>query len=91
MVHKWQESLPENKVSWFKVQSSLSFMVPNNGHESRAIDMPYGVFPEGIADKAFPAGSPARRRYFYATVKVNVALTGWAFLPAGNILIQTAR
>jgi len=27
------------------------------------------VFPEGIADKAFPAGPPARRRYFYATVR----------------------
>jgi len=36
------------------------------------VNMLCGIFPEGIADKAFPAGSPARikiLRYFYATVR----------------------
>jgi len=34
------------------------------------VDMPCGIFPEGIADKAFPPDSTARRRCFYATVRV---------------------
>jgi len=33
-------------------------------------DMPCGICPEGIADKAFPPDFPARRRWFYATVRV---------------------
>jgi len=28
------------------------------------VDMLCGILPEGIADKAFPADSPAPRRYF---------------------------
>ncbi|NOZ68964.1 MAG: hypothetical protein GXP46_06910 [Deferribacteres bacterium] len=32
------------------------------------------VFPEGIADKAFPAGSPARSRYFFTDNRGGVAL-----------------
>ena len=34
------------------------------------VDMPCGIFPEGIADKAFPPDSPARGRHFYATVRL---------------------
>ncbi len=48
---------------------SLSFTDTNRGHESRDFDMPCGVCPEGIEDKAFPPDSPARRRCFYATVR----------------------
>ena len=33
------------------------------------VDMPCGILPEGIADKAFPPDSPARGRHFYATVR----------------------
>jgi len=33
------------------------------------VNMPCGVLPEGIADKAFPAASLARRRCFFATVR----------------------
>jgi len=33
-------------------------------------NMPCGICPEGIADKAFPPDSTARRRCFYATVRV---------------------
>ncbi len=35
------------------------------------VDMPCGICPEGIADKAFPPDSPpASRQYFYATVRI---------------------
>ncbi|GEM_PF-6749815 len=35
-------------------------------------NMPCGICPEGIADKAFPPDSTARRRCFYAAVKVDL-------------------
>jgi len=34
------------------------------------VDMPCGIFPEGIADKAFPADSSAPPAVFYATVRL---------------------
>jgi len=34
------------------------------------VDMPCGIFPEGIADKAFPADSSAPPPVFYATVRI---------------------
>jgi len=33
------------------------------------VNMPCGVFPEGIADKAFPADSSAPLAVFYTTVR----------------------
>jgi len=33
------------------------------------VDMPCGIFPEGIADKAFPADSPAPPTMFFDTVR----------------------
>jgi len=33
------------------------------------VDMLCGILPEGIADKAFPADSPAPPPVFYATVR----------------------
>jgi len=36
------------------------------------VNMLCGIFPEGIADKAFPAGPPARMRYIYATARCNL-------------------
>jgi len=38
------------------------------GHEARKFDMPCGISPEGIAGKAFPAGSSAPPAMFYAAV-----------------------
>jgi len=40
------------------------------GEVQKDVNMLCGIFPEGIADKAFPAGSPACRQYFFATVRV---------------------
>jgi len=34
------------------------------------VDMPCGIFPEGIADKAFPADSSAPPAGCYATVRL---------------------
>jgi len=34
------------------------------------VNMPCEIFPEGIADKAFPAASLARWRCFYANVRL---------------------
>jgi len=35
------------------------------------VNMPCGIFPEGIADKAFPAGCPAPPAMFFCHCKDN--------------------
>ncbi len=44
------------------------------GEVQKDVDMPCGIFPGGIAEKAFPADSSAPPPVFYATARLSLMM-----------------
>jgi len=54
-----QESLPENLYKAMGYRNISLLQEVTESEVPKDVNMLCGIFPEGIADKAFPAGSPA--------------------------------